>query len=315
MGHEVSILTLSRGARGGLEDTRASEAQQAAEVIGATLYHEDLKDTSIAEGDPTISVMSRVVAEVRPTVIYTHSLHDIHQDEPEHPPGRAGRRARGGPGVLLPVAVGHGGFPAHPVRAHRRPAGRQAAGHRRVRVPGGDPGLPGARPYFGHRAVLVPVLRAYAEPFEVVRESAIAGRYELRPAPGVVRGENGCRARRRSTRRLSRNHSTQGPGRYRMQPDEAAWPPVTVLVTGAGGPAAVSVIKSLRTDPSVRLVAANGCLGGRAVPAAAGCPDADPGGPGPGFRLGGAGPVRGPRRGRAHSHRGRGDAPAGQRAG
>ena len=42
-----------------------------------------------------------------------------------------------------------------------------------------------------------------------------------------------------------------------MQPDETSWPPVTVLVTGAGGPAAVSVIKSLRTDPSVRLVAAD----------------------------------------------------------
>ena len=80
MGHDVSILTLSRGARGGVENTRASESQQAAKVIGATLYHEDLRDTSISEGDPTIGVISRIVAEVRPTVIYTHSLHDVHQD-------------------------------------------------------------------------------------------------------------------------------------------------------------------------------------------------------------------------------------------
>jgi CheY-like chemotaxis protein len=71
MGHEVSILTLSRAARGGVEDTGASESQRAAEVIGATLYHENLRDTSIAEADPTIGVISRVVAEVRPTVIYT----------------------------------------------------------------------------------------------------------------------------------------------------------------------------------------------------------------------------------------------------
>jgi carbamoyl-phosphate synthase large subunit len=42
-----------------------------------------------------------------------------------------------------------------------------------------------------------------------------------------------------------------------MQPDETPWPPAPVLVTGAGGPAAVSVIKSLRADPSVRLVAAD----------------------------------------------------------
>lgn len=39
-----------------------------------------------------------------------------------------------------------------------------------------------------------------------------------------------------------------------MQPAETT---VSVLVTGAGGPAAVSVLKSLRTDPSVRLIAAD----------------------------------------------------------
>ena len=33
--------------------------------------------------------------------------------------------------------------------------------------------------------------------------------------------------------------------------------PVRVLVTGAGGPAAVSVLKSLRADPSVTLIAAD----------------------------------------------------------
>src|ERR1019366_4035836 len=80
MGHEVAILTLSRGARGGTEDTRASESRKAAEVIGATLFHEDLQDTSIREGDPTIGVITRIVETVRPTVIYTHSLHDVHQD-------------------------------------------------------------------------------------------------------------------------------------------------------------------------------------------------------------------------------------------
>jgi chemotaxis methyl-accepting protein methylase len=47
---------------------------------GGTLILEDLQDTQIREGDPTISVISRVVQAVRPTVIYTHSLHDVHQD-------------------------------------------------------------------------------------------------------------------------------------------------------------------------------------------------------------------------------------------
>ena len=80
LGHDVAILTLCRGARGGAEDTRAAESQCAARVIGAQLYLEDLADTKINEGDPTITIVSRVVAEVRPTVIYTHSIHDVHQD-------------------------------------------------------------------------------------------------------------------------------------------------------------------------------------------------------------------------------------------
>jgi two-component system response regulator HydG len=80
MGHEVSILTLSRGARGGTETTRAGESELAARVLGATLYLDDLNDTSISEGDPTIGVISRIVRSVQPTVIYTHSFHDVHQD-------------------------------------------------------------------------------------------------------------------------------------------------------------------------------------------------------------------------------------------
>jgi two-component system, NtrC family, response regulator HydG len=80
LGHELSILTLSRGARGGTEVTRAGESEMAALTLGATLFLEDLKDTEIGEGDPTIGAIGRVVETVRPTVIYTHSLHDVHQD-------------------------------------------------------------------------------------------------------------------------------------------------------------------------------------------------------------------------------------------
>jgi two-component system response regulator HydG len=80
MGHEVSVLTLSHGARGGIEATRAGESETAAMALGATLYLEELLDTGIREGDPTIGVISRVVETVQPTVIYTHSLHDVHQD-------------------------------------------------------------------------------------------------------------------------------------------------------------------------------------------------------------------------------------------
>jgi LmbE family N-acetylglucosaminyl deacetylase/CheY-like chemotaxis protein len=80
MGHDVAIMTLSRGARGGAERERAEESEKAAELLGARLYLEDLEDTRISEGDPTIRIISRVVGEVEPTMIYTHSIHDVHQD-------------------------------------------------------------------------------------------------------------------------------------------------------------------------------------------------------------------------------------------
>ena len=79
-GDTVAILTLSRGARGGDQAQRARESQEAADVIGARLFLDDLEDTRIAEGDPTIGVISRVVEEFQPTVVYTHSIHDVHQD-------------------------------------------------------------------------------------------------------------------------------------------------------------------------------------------------------------------------------------------
>ena len=79
-GDLISILTLCRGARGGSQATRADESARAAEMLGATLFLDDLHDTHISEGDPTIGVISRVVEQVQPSVIYTHSLHDVHQD-------------------------------------------------------------------------------------------------------------------------------------------------------------------------------------------------------------------------------------------
>src|ERR1039457_7118587 len=80
MGHEVSILTLSRGARGGTESTTAGASEMAALALGANLFLEGLQGTTTKEGDPTNGVISGVVEAVRPTVIYTHSFHDVHQD-------------------------------------------------------------------------------------------------------------------------------------------------------------------------------------------------------------------------------------------
>jgi two-component system, NtrC family, response regulator HydG len=80
LGHDVTILTMSRGSRGGPEGQRGQESTDAARILGAQLIMEDLEDTRISEGDPTIGLISRIVEEIQPTVLYTHSVHDVHQD-------------------------------------------------------------------------------------------------------------------------------------------------------------------------------------------------------------------------------------------
>ena len=79
-GDAVAILTLSRGAIGGDKAQRARESQEAADILGARLFLRDLEDTRIPEGNPTIALIEEVVAEVQPTIVYTHSVHDLHQD-------------------------------------------------------------------------------------------------------------------------------------------------------------------------------------------------------------------------------------------
>lgn len=80
LGHYVTILTLTGGEQGGDAARRADESKLAAEVIGATLIHRDLPDTSLPEAGVTIEAIQDAIDAVRPTVIYTHSLHDNHQD-------------------------------------------------------------------------------------------------------------------------------------------------------------------------------------------------------------------------------------------
>ena len=79
-GDELCILTLSSGECGGLSGIRSDEARASCDMLGAKLILEDLEDTHISEGPETISVISRVIQEFRPTVVYTHSPHDAHQD-------------------------------------------------------------------------------------------------------------------------------------------------------------------------------------------------------------------------------------------
>jgi LmbE family N-acetylglucosaminyl deacetylase len=79
-GDTVVILTLSRGARGGDAENRQHESLASADLLGARLFLEDLEDTHIKAEDPTVGIIERVVAQVQPDIVYTHSSHDRHQD-------------------------------------------------------------------------------------------------------------------------------------------------------------------------------------------------------------------------------------------
>lgn len=79
-GDQVTILTLSRGGRGGEANDRQHESLAAAELIGARLFLEDLADTQISSSNPTVGIIERIVNETNPSIVYVHSNHDRHQD-------------------------------------------------------------------------------------------------------------------------------------------------------------------------------------------------------------------------------------------
>jgi len=81
-GDQVNVLTLTGGEAGGEPGLRAQEAENAAALMGARLFHTDLQDTSlsVSDGGVMIGAISDVIAAISPTVIYTHTLLDVHQD-------------------------------------------------------------------------------------------------------------------------------------------------------------------------------------------------------------------------------------------
>jgi LmbE family N-acetylglucosaminyl deacetylase len=79
-GDQVSVLTLCGGEQGGTASERVLEAHRAAEILGARLIIGALHDASISEGQETISLIETTIADIQPTVVYTHTFQDAHQD-------------------------------------------------------------------------------------------------------------------------------------------------------------------------------------------------------------------------------------------
>jgi LmbE family N-acetylglucosaminyl deacetylase len=76
----VTVLTLSRGAVGGAQETRCREASAAAIALSAELLMGDLPDTRLGDADGMVTMIEQVIATVRPTTVYVHSAADNHQD-------------------------------------------------------------------------------------------------------------------------------------------------------------------------------------------------------------------------------------------
>lgn len=79
-GDELTTLIMSGGAVGGSTDIRHEEALRAAAVVGARLIHREFADTHMMPAEGLITAVEEAVAEVAPDRIYTHGIHDRHQD-------------------------------------------------------------------------------------------------------------------------------------------------------------------------------------------------------------------------------------------
>ncbi len=79
-GDNIVIGIMTRGVAGGDEATRSVEAEAAAEILGAHIHFGDLEDTRIAEGGGSVQFIERLVEAYEPSLVYTHSSNDVHQD-------------------------------------------------------------------------------------------------------------------------------------------------------------------------------------------------------------------------------------------
>ena len=80
-GNRLVNLVLSGGAVGGDMARRHEEAEAAAAIVGARLIHLDFPDTQLDQlAAPIITAIEEVIRDCQPDQVYTHTVHDRHQD-------------------------------------------------------------------------------------------------------------------------------------------------------------------------------------------------------------------------------------------
>jgi LmbE family N-acetylglucosaminyl deacetylase len=78
---EVTLLVMTPGEIGPQGATsRVAEQEEAARLLGARLCWGGFTDGQVPDGVEAVSVIQRVVHEAEADVVYTHSVHDTHQD-------------------------------------------------------------------------------------------------------------------------------------------------------------------------------------------------------------------------------------------
>ena len=80
LGNEIFLLILSKGEKKDYGEIRCEESKQSASVLGATLYLEELKDSSIAYDERTISLIEGYIEKIKPDIIFAPFSEDSHQD-------------------------------------------------------------------------------------------------------------------------------------------------------------------------------------------------------------------------------------------
>jgi LmbE family N-acetylglucosaminyl deacetylase len=80
-GDRIILLVLTKGEASGSSLIREQECVEASKMIGADkLIFGGLQDTKVSDGFETIEVIEKVINTFKPSIIYTHSYQDTHQD-------------------------------------------------------------------------------------------------------------------------------------------------------------------------------------------------------------------------------------------
>ena len=79
-GDNVHFVIMSRGSMAGDPEIREKEAKESAEKMGANIHIFDYQDTMIPQDHTVIDMLEKLISEVNPQRIYTHSVKDTHQD-------------------------------------------------------------------------------------------------------------------------------------------------------------------------------------------------------------------------------------------